>query len=268
MFRNKYHQNGLLSILYSIGSKPLQLWKSQSTFYYHITSRLLIFPTTTTPKPTHIPSLPLSISPRTVENGQVRRITDLDLESSAIELTGQNISTSYITCPFKPDQTLAVNLPVIVLIVKSLNSSPSSSGTHSSDHKDSPDTHPHHHENNNFSFEVEILDNKGYHRKLRFSTTFQNTNTNSTTKKVSPTTCSMSLQLDPGWNSLAINLEDFVSQAFNTKYVETVRVTIHANCRLRRVYFADKVLTEKELPVAYWCCSKSNSSSGVVVAAK
>jgi len=260
MFRNKYHQNGLLSILYSIGSKPLQLWQSQSTFSlpHHIAPRF--HPTTPNQ---HIPSPPPSLP--TVEDGQVQRITDPDLESSAIELIGQNISTSYITCPFRPDQTLAVNLPVIVLIIKSLNSSPSSfpSGTHTSDHKDSPDNHHHHqqqiNQQNHFSFEVEILDTKGYHRKLRFSTF------HTTTKKVSPTTCSMSLKLDPGWSSLAINLDDFVSQAYNTKYVETARVTIHANCRLRRVYFADKVQTEEELPVEYRCRSKS--SNGVVGAA-
>jgi len=265
MFRNKYHQNGLLSILYSIGSKPLQLWQSQSTFHYNIVSRILVFIQQHHHQSQLIPFPPPPLPP-TVEDGQVQRITDPDLESSAIELTGQNISTSFITCPFKPDQTLAVNLPVIVLIVKSQNSSPSpsSSGTHTSDHKDSPGNHHHHqrqiNQQNDFSFEVEILDTKGYHRKLRFSTF------HTTTKTVSPTTCSMSLKLDPGWNSLAINLDDFVSQAYNTKYVETVRVTIHANCRLRRVYFADKVKTEEELPVEYRC--RSQSSNGVVGAAK
>jgi hypothetical protein len=30
--------------------------------------------------------------------------------------------------------------------------------------------------------------------------------------------------------------------------VETVRVTVHANCRLRRIYFADRPYGEEELP--------------------
>ncbi len=33
-----------------------------------------------------------------------------------------------------------------------------------------------------------------------------------------------------------------------TNYVETLRVQIHANCRLRRVYFSDRLYAEEELP--------------------
>ena len=31
-------------------------------------------------------------------------------------------------------------------------------------------------------------------------------------------------------------------------YIETLRVQIHANCRIRRIYFSDKLYTEDELP--------------------
>jgi hypothetical protein len=36
--------------------------------------------------------------------------------------------------------------------------------------------------------------------------------------------------------------------ASGTNYIETLRVQIHANCRIRRIYFSDRLYTEEELP--------------------
>jgi hypothetical protein len=58
----------------------------------------------------------------------------------------------------------------------------------------------------------------------------------------------MPMRLDPGWNQVTFNLADYTKRAYGTQYVETLRVTIHANCRLRRVYFTDKLYSEDELP--------------------
>jgi len=33
------------------------------------------------------------------------------------------------------------------------------------------------------------------------------------------------------------NLSDFTRRAYGTNYIETLRVQIHANCRIRRIYF-------------------------------
>jgi len=33
-----------------------------------------------------------------------------------------------------------------------------------------------------------------------------------------------------------------------TNYIETLRMQIHANCRIRRVYFSDRLYSEEELP--------------------
>jgi len=33
--------------------------------------------------------------------------------------------------------------------------------------------------------------------------------------------------------------------------VETLRVQIHANCRIRRVYFSDRLYSEEELPAEF-----------------
>lgn len=38
------------------------------------------------------------------------------------------------------------------------------------------------------------------------------------------------------------------SRIAGTNYIETLRVQIHANCRIRRIYFSDRLYSEEELP--------------------
>lgn len=83
MFKNTF-QSGFLSILYSIGSKPLQIWDKK------------------------------------VKNGHIKRITDEDIQSLVLEIVGCNVSTTYITCPADPKKTLGIKLPYLVMIVKNL----------------------------------------------------------------------------------------------------------------------------------------------------
>jgi len=61
----------------------------------------------------------------------------------------------------------------------------------------------------------------------------------------------MPICIDEGWNQLNLKLAEITSQSFNTTYVETVRVQVHANCRLRRIYFSDQLYKDDELPNAY-----------------
>lgn len=77
-------QSGFLSILYSIGSKPLQIWDKK------------------------------------VRNGHIKRITDNDIQSSVLEIIGTNVSTNYITCPAQQNRTLGIKLPFLVMIIKNL----------------------------------------------------------------------------------------------------------------------------------------------------
>ena len=84
MFKSTY-QSGFLSILYSIGSKPLQIWD------------------------------------KNVRNGHIKRITDPDIQSSVLEIMGTNVSTNYITCPVDPKKTLAIKLPFLVMIIKNVS---------------------------------------------------------------------------------------------------------------------------------------------------
>lgn len=181
MFKNTF-QSGFLSILYSIGSKPLQLWD------------------------------------KAVANGHITRITDEDIQSSVLELVSANVATTYITCPADPAATLGVKLPFLVMVVKNLK--------------------------RYFSFEVTILDDKNVRRRFRASNYQSET-------RVKPFICTMPMKLDDGWNQIQFNLAEFTRRAYGTNYMETLRVQLHANCRIRRIYFSDRLYTEEELPAEF-----------------
>ena len=61
----------------------------------------------------------------------------------------------------------------------------------------------------------------------------------------------MPMRLDDGWNQIQFNLSDFTRRAYGTNYIETLRVQIHANCRIRRIYFSDRLYSEQELPTEF-----------------
>lgn len=181
MFRNTF-QKGFLSVFHSIGSQPLLIWDSQ------------------------------------VKNGYIKRITDEDAKSLALEIRGVNVATSYITAPAAPCINLGIKLPFLVIIVKNLNKS--------------------------FSFEVQILDDQNQLRRFRSSNYQSQT-------RVSNFASSMPLALNSGWNQIQLNLADFTRRAYGTNYMETVRITVNANCRLRNVYFSDRLYTDDEKPTAF-----------------
>jgi hypothetical protein len=58
-------------------------------------------------------------------------------------------------------------------------------------------------------------------------------------------------RLDPGWNQIQFNLSDFRRRTDGTNYIETIRVTMFANCRIRRIYFSDRLYTEDEVQPEY-----------------
>ena len=128
------------------------------------------------------------------------------------------MSTTYITCPANPKKTLGIKLSYLVMIIKNLKKY--------------------------FTFEVTVLDDKNVHRRFRAS------NYQSTTR-VKPFICTMPMRLDDGWNQIQFNLLDFTRRAYGTNYIETLRVQIHANCRIRRIYFADRLYSEAELPAEF-----------------
>ncbi|CAG4947502.1 unnamed protein product [Colias eurytheme] len=162
-------------------------------------------------------SNPLAIWDMEVQNGHIKRLTDAEVNSIVLEIVSTNVATTFITCP-KRNQVLGIKLPFLVMIVKNLK--------------------------RYFSFEITILDDKNLRRRFRISN-FQSTT------KIKPFCTSMPIGLSGGWNQIQFNLADFTRRAYGTQFIETLRVQIHANARLRRIYFSERLFSEEELPQDY-----------------
>ncbi|XP_063626295.1 cilia- and flagella-associated protein 20-like [Cydia splendana] len=162
-------------------------------------------------------SNPLAIWDSEVQNGHIKRLTDKEVNSIVLEIVSTNVATTYITCP-KNHQVLGIKLPFLVIIVKNLK--------------------------RYFSFEITVLDDNNMRRRFRISN-FQSTT------KIKPFCTSMPIGLSGGWNQIQFNLADFTKRAYGTQFIETLRVQVHANARLRRIYFSDRLYTEEELPQEY-----------------
>lgn len=78
------------------------------------------------------------------------------------------------------------------------------------------------------------------------------------TTRVKPFICTMPMRLDEGWNQIQFNLSDFTRRAYGTNYIETLRVQIHANCRIRRIYFSDRLYSEVRTHT--WHCSNTSGA--------
>ncbi|KPJ03312.1 UPF0468 protein C16orf80-like [Papilio xuthus] len=61
----------------------------------------------------------------------------------------------------------------------------------------------------------------------------------------------MPIGLSGGWNQIQFNLADFTKRAYGTQFIETLRVQVHANARIRRIYFCERLYAEEELPQDY-----------------
>ena len=173
-------------------------------------------------------SKPLQIWRKNINNGYVKRITDFEMQSSVIEICGANVSTCFLTCPSNPKQTLGVKMPFLVLLIKYLKKY--------------------------FTFEVQVIDDKNVKRRFRASNYQSNT-------RVKPFICTIPMKLDEGWNQIHFNLTDFTRRAYGTNYLETLRVQIHANCRIRRIYFTDQLLSSKSIPAEYRAFSQQNDDN-------
>ena len=105
-----------------------------------------------------------------------------------------------------------------------------------------------------FTFEVQVIDDKNVKRRFRASNYQSNT-------RVKPFICTIPMKLDEGWNQIHFNLTDFTRRAYGTNYIETLRVQIHANCRIRRIYFTDQLLSSKSIPAEYKAFSNQNEEN-------
>jgi hypothetical protein len=162
---------------------------------------------------------PLLVWDTTVKNGHIKRLSDEDIKSMCLEMIGRNVATCFISAPAAPCPSLGIKLPFMVLAVKNM-------------HK-------------YFSIEVQILDDGGQLRRFRGSN-YQS--------KTTPTSfyCPFPLAFNnPGWNEFTLNLAEYTERAYGTNYLETVRIQVHANCRIRHIYFCDRLYTDDEKPIEY-----------------
>ena len=79
--KNNPKDNGFLSILYAIGTKPLQNWDFS------------------------------------VKNGHIKRLLDPDIQSPSIEIIGANVDVNYIFTPQDQKKSLGIKMPTIVLLI-------------------------------------------------------------------------------------------------------------------------------------------------------
>ncbi|UYV81206.1 CFAP20 [Cordylochernes scorpioides] len=152
------------------------------------------------------------------QNGHVKRLVDEDIKSYVCEIRGCNAVTTYMSCPDTQNKSLGITLPHLTIILKNLESP--------------------------FYFEVEVRDEDGTKHRLK-ACSF-NTKSNS-----GQFNCTMPLQLQNGWNRVHLDLQDFLNKGFSKIYRETLRVTLHASCRVRCVYFTDRQYTEDQTPEIY-----------------
>ncbi|KAJ9593394.1 hypothetical protein L9F63_015098 [Diploptera punctata] len=160
-------------------------------------------------------SNPLTLWGTKVRNGHIKRVADDEIKSLVLEICGTNVATTYMYCPEEERGSLGIRLPFFVMIIKNMKKY--------------------------FTFEVTVLDDKDMRRRFRVS------NYQSTTR-VRPFQCSMPIGLNAGWNQIQFNVADFTRRAYGSNYLETTRLQIHANCRIRRIYFSDRLYSEDELP--------------------
>ena len=117
-------------------------------------------------------------------------------------MLGNNVNSTYITSPPPGMPSLGISLPILVLIVKNLK--------------------------RYFTYQVLILDDQNLRRRFRM------TNIPGFNRKL-PTVFTFPITLEEGWNELATNLSELCARVYGTRYIETLRIEIHPNCKLREV---------------------------------
>eukprot|EP00850_Spirogloea_muscicola_P005044 SM000022S07258 [mRNA] locus=s22:816842:818173:+ [translate_table: standard] len=210
------------------------------------------------------------------DGGGVRRVADPDIQSSVLEVEGGNVAANFVTCPADPAATLGIKLPLLVLLVKPLAGRLFSFEVHVLDDKNVRRRF----RASNFQSAatlktcmhvlcpglqsltrvkpyictMPLLLDDGWNQ-IQVAANLGNRPHN-----ISKDPCEImssmilarlslrTVVLRHQQRALQFNLADFTKRAYGTNYVETLRVQVHANCRIRRIYFSDRLYAEDELP--------------------
>jgi hypothetical protein len=153
------------------------------------------------------------------KEGFVKFVQDEELGGQVLELVDENVSATRIECPSNAQETLAIsNMPYLVLIVKNLKAY--------------------------LSIEVEVLDDSKTTRRFRCSN-FQ------VETRVKDSLCTLPLLLEGGWNTLTLDLRKLCFKAYGTQFREFSGITVHASTRIRRIYLAQELIAEENLPTEF-----------------
>lgn len=152
---------------------------------------------------------------------------DEHVQSSVIELRAApepDLSRTWIQCPANYEEEdaatsgLHIRLRHLVLLLKNLQQE--------------------------LSLEVHVRDARGRTRRFRASTFQRQT-------LVHEQITLLPLQLDSAWNHVQLDLATLTQQAYGTRYEYTLALQLHANCRVRRIFFTDAMVAEADLPVEF-----------------
>lgn len=134
-----------------------------------------------------------------------RRLDDEDRTYHVLELSNpRNNLGTFISTPRTPLNALHITLPHMIIAMKNYR--------------------------RNFAFDVLVMDNMAYRRRFCFATWY-----NPNALKKFAFMCQVPLRLEIGWNQVHVNFRNLVRSTYKTEYVETIRVQIYANCKLRQV---------------------------------
>lgn len=231
MFAQVY-QSGLVSLLYSVGCVCRSMRDTTAYALRSLGSRAALIDR----------NKPLQLWEKCEEtpSRSITRVLDNDIQSSVIELSSTaSIVHTWLRCPASAgandssseavderQTSLHLRLPHLVLLLKPL-------------HDQTTDTQ------REVSIEVHVRDARQQLRRFRASTFQRRT-------VVHPLITLLPLQLDAhAWNQLQFDLAQLTRDAYNTTFAHAVSVQLHANCRVRRVYFTDAMVPEQQLPVEF-----------------
>jgi hypothetical protein len=149
--------------------------------------------------------------------------------------------TTFITTPAQLTMTLGIRLPVIVLVLKNLKRY----FTFDIQVKPHVGTSIFRLYRVHFIFlHYQVLDDTKSRRRFRVRYLTDNVT-------ATPAQAALPLRMDEGWNQISMNLSELTQKIYGTLYVETVRVQIYANTRIRRIFFCDRLYGNQEMPADF-----------------
>lgn len=153
---------------------------------------------------------------RQISNGSLTRVEDRDLQSQVLELVGSSLGSNTIFIPERPEEEI-----VCTPEHKYLHLYVKQAGKYC-------------------SFEWQVLDTKGHHRRFKASNF-------GSSSRVKSNCVWLPLRLDDGWNRVALDMDELCSKVYGTRLAKLVRLQLSAEMRIRRVLLCDENYTDEML---------------------